>query len=427
MSQPLEAVLLGAGDRGYYCHGMYAQRYPHKLRYVAVAEPDAVLRDRFGDLHNIPRERRFPSWEELVGMGQLAPALINTTPDRVHMASTVAGLETGYDVLLEKPMATTAEDCVRIVQAAEQTGRILQIHHGYRYAPFFNMINEVIQAGRLGAVMNYAHRENVAFFHMAHSYVRGNWRRRDTSGPIILTKCCHDLDLIVWYIGAKSHKIYSTGSLRHYREENARPDYPERCTDGCPVEAECPYYAPRLYLAEGSPSRIFAQSVALETTNEAILEALRSGPYGRCVYRCDNDVVDNQIVLIEMEDGTEVSLTMHGFSHDGGRSVRIQGTRGTLIAEALQREMIVHDHLTGRRDVLQPGKTTGGHGGGDDGLISAFIHTLQTGETDPRTSARASLESHLMAFAAELSRSSGQIVNMVTYRRMTEARARRGK
>jgi predicted dehydrogenase len=406
---------------------MYAQRFPHHLRYVAVAEPNPVLRERFGQLHGIPTERRYATWEDLIAAGQLATALINTTPDRVHMASTVAALEAGYHILLEKPMATTPEECVRIVQAAERTGRVLQIHHGMRYAPFFQMIHEVVHSGRLGEIMNYAHRENVAFFHMAHAYVRGNWRRSDTSGPIILTKCCHDLDLIVWDMGGKSARIFSSGSLRHYRSENAQPDYPERCTDGCPIEAECPYYAPRLYLSEASPSRVFAQAVAVEVTNENILQALKTGPYGRCVYRCDNDVVDNQTVLIEMADGTNVSLTMHGFSHDGGRSVRIQGTRGTLIAEALQREIVVHDHLTGRCDVLRPGKTAGWHGGGDDGLISAFIRTVRSGGADAMTSARASLESHLMAFAAEQSRRHNQIVNMVTYRQMVEARAQRAE
>ena len=420
MSQPLNAVILGAGDRGHYCHGMYAQRYPHKLRIIAVAEPNPELRERLGNLHQIPAERRFATWEDLLAVGQLAPALMNTTPDRVHADSTLAALKAGYHVLLEKPIATTPQECVQIIRTAEQTGRILQIHHGMRYAPFQAMIHEIITSGRIGQIMEYGHHENIAYFHMAHAYVRGNWRRKDTSGPIILTKCCHDLDLIVWYTGCRSKRLSSFGSLRYYRKENAHPDYQERCSDGCPVEAECPYHAPRFYLSEDYIPRLFAQAITADLSKESILKALRTGPYGRCVFRCDNDVLDNQITLIEMEDGTNVSLNMHGFSYDGGRTLRIHGTRGSVIGDTLLREIILHDHLTGRQDILHPGKVTGGHGGGDDGLIAAFIRSVQSETQDVMTSGRISLESHLMAFAAEDSRISGQPVDMEAYRRQVE-------
>jgi len=420
MTQPLDAVILGAGDRGHFCHGMYAQRNPHKLRIVAVAEPNPVLRERFGNLHQLPSERRFSTWEDLIAAGQLAPVLMNTTPDQVHAASTIAALKTGYHVLMEKPMATSPQECLQIVRTAEQYQRILQVHHGMRYAPFQAMIHEIIQSGKIGQVMEYGHRENIAFFHMAHAYVRGNWRRKDTSGPIILTKCCHDLDLIVWYTGCRSKRLVSFGSLRYYRKENARQDYPERCSDGCPVEAECPYHAPRFYLSEDYIPRLFAQAITPDLSKEGIIQALQTGPYGRCVFRCDNDVLDNQLTLIEMEDGTNVTLNMHGFSYDGGRSLRVQGTKGSISGETLMREITVYDHLTGRQDILHPGKVTGGHGGGDDGLISAFIRSVQSGTQDVMTSGRISLESHLMAFAAEESRISGQPVDMAAYRQKVE-------
>lgn len=421
MSQPLEAVILGAGDRGHFCHGMFAQRYPHKLRIVAVAEPNQVLRDRFGDLHKLPPERRFASWEDLIAAGQLAGVLMNTTPDRLHAVSTVSALMAGYHVLLEKPIATSPEECVQIVRTAERYGRILQIHHGMRYAPFQTMIYEQIASGRIGQIMDYNHLENIAFFHMAHSYVRGNWRRKDTSGPIILTKCCHDLDLIVWYTGSRCKRLVSSGSLRYYRPENARVEYPERCTDGCPAEAECPYFAPRLYITDDFISQLFAQSITVDISKAGILKALQTGPYGRCVFRCDNDVVDSQATLIEMEDGAHVTMSLNGFSHDGGRSVCFQGTKGTLMGNTLERTITVHDHLTTRHDVLHVGKTTGGHGGGDDGLISAFIHSVQTGKQDPASTGRVALESHLMAFAAEESRLTGQPVDMDAYRQKVEA------
>jgi predicted dehydrogenase len=413
---PIEAVLLGAGHRGFYYQGMYAHTYPHRLRYVAVAEPNPVLRDRFGDFHCIPLERRYASWNDVIAAGQLAPVLVNTTPDRVHADSTIAALEAGYNVLLEKPMATSPEDCVRIVRAAERASGILHIHHCARYAPFFQMVHEVVSSGRLGQVVSYAHVENVFCQLMAHSYVRGNWRRAETCGPMILTKCCHDLDLIHWYTSRRSRRLYSYGSLRHFRAEHAPPGGPERCTDGCPIEDECPYYAPGWYLSDDPAARVHAQAITVDPSADAVLQALRAGPYGRCVYRCDNDVVDNQVVLIEMDDGTNVSLTMQGYSPRGGRYMRLDGSRQTLLADEGRREIEVHDHRSGRRDVLHVGTTTGGHGGGDDGCVSAFLRSVREGERGVLTSARASLESHLMAFAAEASRLSGKPIDMDAYR-----------
>ena len=414
--RPLEAVLLGAGNRGFHTQGSYALRHPDRLRYVAVAEPNPTLRDRFGDAHGIPAERRYASWQDLLAAGRLAPALVNTTPDRVHFASTLGALETGYDVLLEKPMATSPAECVRIVETAERLGRIVMVNHGLRYAPFFALIKESLAAGKVGEVMHYSHFENVAFWHMAHSFVRGNWGSAEASGPMILTKCCHDLDLMCWYTGSRPRRVSSFGSLRHLRAEEAA-DAPERCTDGCPRAEECPYFAPRLYLSLDDPSKGFIRRAAsVEGTPEAILAALKTGPYGRCVYRCGNDVVDSQKVLVEMEDGTVCSLTMQGFANVEGRYIRFDGTGGTLVADMIRDEVEVASHLDGRRETIRPGRVTGGHGGGDDRLLSAFVASLRAGQPDPLISARSALESHLLAFAAEESRTSGQTIDMREYR-----------
>src|SRR4051812_37852859 len=135
MSQPLEMALLGAGNRGTYAYGPYALQNPADVRFVAVAEPDDARRARFAQLHNIPAERQFRSWQDLLAQPRLAQAILNCTMDRDHIASSLAALDAGYDMLLEKPMSATAEECVQIVQAAERTGRVLQICHVLRYAP----------------------------------------------------------------------------------------------------------------------------------------------------------------------------------------------------------------------------------------------------------------------------------------------------
>lgn len=421
MSQPIEMALLGAGNRGTFTYGGYAKLNPHRVRFVAVAEPDNARRQRFASEHGIPPERCFASWEELLAQPQLAYALVNATMDQTHLSSTLRALERGYHVLLEKPMATRPEDCVRIVQAAERTGRILQICHVLRYTQFWGTIHNLIASGRLGQVLNVNHVENVVYWHMAHSFVRGNWRNSTTSAPMILAKCCHDMDILYWNLGSQVKRLSSFGRLSHFRPEQAPEGAPLRCTDGCPIQDECAYYAPRIYLREGNGWPV--NVITLDTSTEGRLRALREGPYGRCVYHCDNDVVDHQIVSMELESGTTLSFTMQGHSHNNVRTMRYEGTRATLRASEAAWEITVHDHLTGSEEVFYPTRAGSGHGGGDAGVMNAFLASLRDSEHAPLTSARASLESHLMAFAAECAHVDGAMVDMAAYKAEIEARA----
>ena len=421
MPEPIEMVLLGAGSRGTFAFGGYAKMNPHMVRFVAVAEPDEARRERFAHAHGIPADRCFRSWEELLSRPQLAEALLNTTMDRIHVPSTLAALETGYHVLLEKPMATTAEDCVRLVQAAERRGRILQICHVMRYTLFWSTLHDIVQSGRLGKVITVDHRENVAYWHMAHSFVRGNWGNAARSAPMILAKCCHDMDILYWILGSPVRRLSSFGHLAHFCADNAPEGAPLRCTDGCPAQDECPFYAPRIYL--GAKTGWPVNVISLDLSMEGRLRALHEGPYGRCVYHCDNDVVDHHVVNMELEDNTTITFAMHGHSHNNVRTLRYDGTRATLRASGATHEITVYDHLTGSEETIRPGQAAGGHGGGDAGVMNAFVRTLRDPARAPLTSARASLESHLMSFAAERARVKGRMIDMTAYRAEIEAKA----
>jgi len=417
----IEMALVGAGHRGYHAYGPFAHHNPHLLRWVAVAEPDPERRERFAAEYGIPPERRFCSWEEMMARPQLAEAVVNATMDRAHVPSTLAALGAGYHVLLEKPMATTPVDCVRLVQAAERTGRILQICHVLRYTAFWSTLHDVIASGRLGRIITVEHRENVAFWHQAHSFVRGNWGNSAASAPMILAKCCHDMDILYWNLGAPVRRLSAFGRLSHFRPDQAPPGAPKRCTDGCPAEGECPFNALRLYLRPDSGWPI--NVISLDLSMEGRLQALREGPYGRCVYHCDNDVVDHHVVSMEFEDDTTLTFTMQGHSHDNVRTMRYDGTRATLRASEGNHEIALHDHLTGNREVITPAVALGGHGGGDTGVMHAFVTALRRADSAPLTSARASLESHLMAFAAEEARIQGTVLDMAAYRTRVEREA----
>ncbi len=461
--------MIGAGERGYAAYGPYALAYPHEIRFTAVAEPNPARRARFAAAHGIGPEHQFDTWEDLLDRGKIADAALVCTMDTLHAAPAAAALEVGYDVLLEKPMATTLSDCVGLVQTAERSGRLLQVAHVLRYTPFFSKVHAIVASGRLGDIVTVEHRENVAYWHMAHSYVRGNWRRRDLSSPMILAKCCHDLDILTWNLGSCA-QLSSFGSLLHYRAENAPAGAPERCTDGCPVATDCPWYAPRLYLdliplmhvARRSPdvgqriaARLGLQAPTLlhlvrrlvpaadyrgwpvSTISEDLSprgrrQALETGLYGRCVYRCDNDVVDHQTVNMAFESGASVVLVMHGHSHEEARTMRYEGTWATLrgkFAYGIDDVLEIHDHRSGeveRLDLTGLAGSPTGHGGGDEGVMAAFVRAASKAHVGARdrsglTTARESLESHLMAFAADRARLEGSVIEMAGFRRQAEA------
>jgi predicted dehydrogenase len=408
--------------RGTFAYGAFAEAHPEHVRFVAVAEPDPERRARFAARHHLPPERCYENWEDLIAAGQLAPALVCCTMDRLHVAPTVAALEAGYHVLLEKPIAVTPEDCVRVVQASERAHRLLMICHVLRYTPFFSALHAVLRSGRLGEIVAIEHRENVAYWHMAHSFVRGNWGNSGRSSPMILAKCCHDLDILQWIMdGQPVKRLHSFGSLLHFRPDNAPPGAPLRCTDGCPVADACAFYAPRLYLTEdvGWPTA----AISTDLSYEGRLRALQTGPYGRCVYHCDNDVVDHQVVTMEHENGAITTLVMHGHSHEEGRTMRYDGTRATLRGRwgyGGEADLTIHDHRTGGVETVPLPDGVGGHGGGDAGVMRAFVCAVRGVGSGALTSARASLESHLLAFAAERSRLTGATVDMAAYRAEVE-------
>jgi len=464
---PITAVVIGAGNRGADAYGRWALAHPEELRVIAVAEPNAVRRARFAQAHHIESEHCFESWETLLAQPRLAQAAIITTQDQMHSGPALGAIGAGYDLLLEKPMAHRQDDCVRIVQAAEHAQVTLQVCHVLRYTKFFRQVYEIVHSGRLGDVVTVSHRENVLAQHMAHSYVRGNWRNVESSSPMILAKCCHDLDILYWIIGKAVTHLSSSGSLLHFRPENAPPGAPLRCTDGCPAADECPFYAPAFYidmqpiyvaLSKGrqptqrligrmglrNPARVealartlpfmrgiadFCHEVRAILTDQpgsmnAVWDALRSGPYGRCVYHCDNDVVDHQVVTMTFEGEVSATLTMHGHAPEESRTIRIDGTRATLLGkDSSSRSYVeIQDHRGGGIEHIElPSELEAGrHAGGDEGLMEAFVQVLRDGTQAPLTSGRASLESHLLAFAAEHARAAGSVVDMAAYRAAAE-------
>lgn len=408
MMKPVTAVILGAGSRG-CSYAEYAKEYPGQLQIVAIAEPRGDRRNLLAQELNVPESKRFTSWQELLAQPKMADCAFVCTLDDDHTEPAVRAMELGYHLLLEKPMSNTAQECRTIVEAAKKYERKLAVCHVLRYTPFFMTLKSLIDQGEIGEVTTINQIENVGYWHQAHSFVRGNWRTVRETSPMILQKSCHDMDIILWLMGRDCIRVQSFGSLRHFTPENAPEGAPERCLDGCPLADSCPYYAPKLYLdmsLTGWPVDV----ITTDLSEEGRRRALEEGPYGRCVYRCDNDVVDRQVVNLEFEGGAVATFTMTGLTADFSRQLKIFGTKGQIQADMGTKEIVLH-RFGEEKEIIPVEAAASGHGGGDFGILRDFLRVLREGG-ESRTSAEVSLQSHLICFAAEKSRNEHIVVEL---------------
>ena len=404
--KPITAVVLGAGSRGWTYSG-YAKAYPEALQVVAVAEPRAYRRTMLAKELHIPN--CFESWQELLAQPRMADCAFICTLDDDHIGPAIRAMELGYHVLLEKPMSNNETECRQIVDAANRTGRTLAVCHVLRYTPFYMTLKNLIDQGRIGEVTAINQIENVGYWHQAHSFVRGNWRNTAETSPMILQKSCHDMDIILWLMGKDCKRVQSFGSLRHFTPENVPEGAPKRCLDGCPHGDTCPYYAPRLYMdmnRTGWPVDV----ITTDLSENGRRRALEEGPYGRCVYHCDNDVVDRQVVNLEFEGGAVATFTMTAFSADFSRQLKIFGTAGQITADMGTGEIVLH-RFGEEKKTIPVDAAHSGHGGGDYGILRDFLQILRHGG-ESRTNANISLQSDLICFAAEKSRKENVVVEL---------------
>jgi predicted dehydrogenase len=412
---PITLAVVGAGSRGTR-YAEYALHRPEELRVVAVAEPRDFYRERIADLHDLAPDLLFSDWRELAARERVADAVVIATQDAQHVEPALALAERGYHILLEKPMAPTEADCRRIVAAAQRAGVLLAVCHVMRYTRYTQQLKALVASGRIGALVSLQHLEPVGFWHQAHSFVRGNWRNEALSSPMLLAKSCHDLDWIRYIMGKPCVQVSSFGSLRHFRAAERPAGAADRCLD-CAVEPECPYSAPRIYLSFLRRGRGWPVDVITTDPSEAgVLAALRDGPYGRCVYACDNDVVDQQVVNMRFADDSSASFTMTAFTRARDRETRIFGTRGEIYGNGQLIE--IYDFLTDsieRIDVNEgaDGSILSGHGGGDGAVMASFVAAVAGNDPSRILSGPAeSLETHLMVFAAEAARREGRVVDV---------------
>jgi predicted dehydrogenase len=393
-----------------------AARQPGKFELAGAADPVPARLDLLEKECGYPAGfRRFGSDRELLSADQFADVVIIGTQDAHHAAPCLAAMERGYDILLEKPIAASVEDIRLIHDAARRLGRKVLVCHVLRYTPFYRKAKEMVASGMLGEIVSIRATEGVGPWHQAHSYVRGHWAVTGRGTPMIIAKCCHDLDIILWLMNDRCVRVASFGSLQYFRPEQAPPGAPGRCTDGCSHAATCPYDAHR-YLREERKWLGYIHDGESTASDDEIRQWLARSPWGRCVYHCDNDAVDRQVVAMDFSRGGTAVLTMTAFGH--GRDLEVSGTRGVLRGGAAVKADTGADFVWqphgGEATLIRVAAVEGGydgHGGGDAGLVDALDEEMRRSSPDEMTSSLSvSVESHYLGFAAEEARHTGRIV-----------------
>ena len=411
----MKFVLIGAGQRG-MIYAKYACEMGHEI--AAVAETDEVKRTIAGETFGIPAACRFPDGESLLARPKLGDAAIIATMDRDHFREAVPAMEKGYHLLLEKPISPDPSETLTIEKTAVITGRHVTVCHVLRYSPFFRALKKAITDGKIGRVITIQHNENIGNFHIAHSFVRGNWRRSDLASPLIMQKSCHDMDLLVWLAGSRCESIASFGDLTYFKAENAPEGASERCSE-CTLKDSCRFSAYRCYLpVTGNwPATVLTEN----QTEEGLREAIRSGPYGQCVYHCDNNVCDHQVSILQFENGVTATFNLSGFTNRMMRTIKIMGEDGEIRANEdeniIEITQFASNGITpGETEIIHPKESTSGHSGGDSGIVSDFVAMLEGKLNESSTDIHESVESHMMACAAEEARLTGKVVRIADFR-----------
>jgi predicted dehydrogenase len=415
-------VLVGAGNRGRGIFGQYALNNPHRAKFVGVVEPDADRRAEFAKAHAIPAAMQFTSVSDLFAKHpeKVADALIIATIENVRAEPIRLGMAAGYAVLCEKPLGLSASETVAVTDAAKEHGGLFMVCHQMRYTPLYRTLKRLVASGDYGRVVNIEHTENLDFEHMAHSYVRGFFNN-DALTPMILAKSCHDMDLLLYLTEKNPVRLASFGSLFHFKPENAPEGAPDFCLDGCPAANSCPYDVRRAYFRPDTDAAYLRQMGVIRDGNH-LLELLKTSRFGRCVYRCDNNVVDHQVCVIEFDGGVTASFTMAGHNGIERRRTRIQLTDAEIELDSSRKTIEIRRFSTGEHEILTPPSGGGTHGGGDRLIMENFVDAIMTGRAEFNlTSVAESLDSHLMAFAAEASRLNGQSVVLADFERNVRA------
>lgn len=409
MSKSVTLSIIGAGNRGRGIFGQYALEYPHRAKVVAVVEPDPERRMKFAQEHHIEEDKQYSSSDHFFDKGKQSDGVIIATQESQRLELISEAMRCGYHLLVEKPLACSLEDTIKIYRLSQTYHNVFGICHQMRYIPAYALIKTLIESGKFGDLITIQHSENLSYHHMAHSFVRGPFNN-DAMTPMILAKSCHDMDILRYFVDKPPIKISSFGSLSYFKKENVPVGAPAYCLDGCPNYSQCPYHVLKLYFNEDTDPAYIRQ-MGIINSKEQLFEVLKHNCFGRCVFKCDNNVVDHQVVNIEFADGVTACFQMAGHNYVERRIIKLSLTNGEIYYDASEGIVKSYSFSPLSESFTKPAGMEGSHMGGDKVIMDSFVDAVLNNDKDRMlTSVKLSLESHLLAFAAEIARKENRVV-----------------
>lgn len=407
----LELALIGAGQRGrIYADYAYDQ---NRAKITYLVEPDADRKREAQEKYGLDDAHVFNDPADFYKLGKVCDAIILATMDRQHYEHAMGALELGYDILLEKPISPDLDECLGIRDLALKNKCRIMVCHVLRYTGFWATLKKIIDSGELGKIIDIQHNENIGNFHIAHSFVRGNWRNSDITSSLIMQKSCHDMDLLTWLCGSRAKSVSSFGELTFFNKEHAPKGSDDRCYT-CGI-ADCRFDARKAYLpiAGNWPATV----LTVDQTEEGLLKAIKEGPYGRCVFKCDNNVCDHQVAIFEFESGVHATFNLSGFTNRMCRTIKVMCENGEIRGDDEKNEIEITRFTSNWCEepeikTITPDLKEGFHGGGDTGLMEQFLDMIEGRDTENLSAIEKSIESHVMAIAAEKSRVEHRVVEM---------------
>ena len=411
MQEKIKMVIIGCGARGKETYGRYAMKQESGIEIVAICDNNLVKLESAKNEFNLTDDMCFTNYDELYALGKIADCAVIANYDQEHFDATMKAIDLGYHILLEKPISNSLEECVKIRDFANEKNVKVVVCHVMRYTSYYMYLKKLLKEKLIGDLIAIEQTEDVSYWHMAHAFVRGNFRNSNTTSPMILQKCCHDFDLIMYLTEEKPISLTSVGDLRFFKEVNAPRKSCEYCAD---CKEDCIFNAVNFYLGvyddkvnNNLSTNVWPLSQIVEQpTREKLLEELKVSNWGKCVFKSDNNVVDHQFTTIKLEKGTIATLTMIGFSNDGGRQTHCYGTKGEIYLDE-QRRTIEISVFGQRKKVVSFDELSSdfsGHGGGDNEMMKEFVDYLKSSTTAMTSSINLSVDSHILAFASEYSR-----------------------
>lgn len=429
MAKQITAIIVGAGHRA-LLYGSYSLQHPEALRIVGVADPDPIRRKKTAEIFGFGEDMCFESAEALAAVPKCADAVINGTMDTQHVETAIPLLRRGYDMLLEKPFAVSEEEMWELQRVVKETGRKVMICHVLRYAPFYVAVKERLLNGDIGDIINIQATEHVSYHHLAVSFVRGKWGNKEICGaPMLLAKCCHDMDLLMWLkSGVAPRRISSFGSDFQFDPSKKPAGSGKRCMVDCAIEDQCLYSAKKHYIDHPDRWGFYVwdclEHIDKPTIEDKIESLKTNNIHGRCMWDCNHSNVDHQSVLIDFADGATATLNMIGGTAKPERNLHIIGTKGEIKGvfddSVFTVRTIDNTNETGWKEEVVDLKIggdksgqNGSHGGGDLRLVEDFVRVLQGEEPSIScTSINDSINGHLAVFRAEQARETGTVAEM---------------